>query len=121
MRSSTLRSLCAASAKWDLKVRRWDFVAAYLQGMLEEGETVYCSLPPGYEDEMGTDGKPAVYQIIKSVYGMAQSGRRWRRTLFLGIQGWARTVVHHGFSKAASGGARPQNWLGWVCYDTYVI
>ena len=37
MRGSTLRSVCAAAAKWDLHMRRWDFVAAYLQGQLDEG------------------------------------------------------------------------------------
>ena len=31
--------------------RRFDFVAAYLQGELEDGETVYCLPPPGYENK----------------------------------------------------------------------
>ena len=92
MRSGTLRLLCAAAAHWDLRMRRFDFVAAYLQGELEEGETVYCSLPPGYETvvdkkgvrrpNVGADGKPRIYRIEKPVYGMAQAGRRWQRTLF---------------------------------------
>ena len=63
-------------------MRRWDFVAAYLQGRLDEGETVYCSLPPGYPGETTADGQPAIYRIKKPVYGMAQAGRRWQRTLF---------------------------------------
>eukprot|EP00965_Chrysotila_dentata_P000262 8062-Pleurochrysis_carterae.AAC.1 len=29
-------------------MRRWDFVAAYLQGDLEQNEVVYCHAPPGY-------------------------------------------------------------------------
>jgi len=82
MRGSTLRSVCAAAAKWDLHMRRWDFVAAYLQGQLDEGETVYCSLPPGYPNEKTADGQPAIYKIKKPVYGMAQAGRRWQRSLF---------------------------------------
>ena len=92
LRAGTLRVLCAASANWGLSMRRWDFVAAYLQGSLEEGEVIYCSLPPGYTTitndkgeqvpNLGKDGKPRVYRVEKPIYGAAQSGRRWQRTLF---------------------------------------
>eukprot|EP00965_Chrysotila_dentata_P056140 1860905-Pleurochrysis_carterae.AAC.1 len=30
-----------------MRMRRWDFVAAYLQGELEHDEVVYCHAPPG--------------------------------------------------------------------------
>ena len=34
---------------------------AYLQGELEDGETVYCLPPPGYENErIGSDGRPMI-------------------------------------------------------------
>ena len=101
MRSSTLRLLCAISSKWGLHMRRWDFVAAYLQGTLEEGEVVYCSLPPGYEHRMekgvavpnvGADGRSRVLRIEKPCYGMAQAGRRWQRSLFP----W---LLSHGFTQ----------------------
>ena len=53
-------------------MRRWDFVAAYLQGELLEGEVTYCFPPPGYEDEhVGRDGRPQICLIQKPVYGMA--------------------------------------------------
>ena len=42
-----------------MRMRRWDFVAAYLQGQLEVGEVVYCYGPPGY-DTYGKDGKKQV-------------------------------------------------------------
>eukprot|EP00965_Chrysotila_dentata_P025651 852046-Pleurochrysis_carterae.AAC.1 len=45
-------------------MRRWDFVAAYLQGELEEGEVVYCHPPPDYETT-GTDGRTRVCRILK--------------------------------------------------------
>jgi hypothetical protein len=48
MRTASLRILCAIAARLKLKMRRWDFVAGYLQGELEEGEVVYCAPPPGY-------------------------------------------------------------------------
>ena len=101
MRSGTLRLLCAISSQWGLQMRRWDFVAAYLQGSLEDGEVVYCSLPPGYEHRMengkpvanlGADGLPRVLRIEKPVYGMSQAGRRWQRTLFP----W---LLAHGFTQ----------------------
>jgi hypothetical protein len=91
MRSSTLRLLCAISIRWGLRMRRWDFVAAYLQGDLEDGEVVYCSLSPGYENRvdngnsvpnLGADGLHRVLRIEKPVYGMSQAGRRWQRMLF---------------------------------------
>eukprot|EP00965_Chrysotila_dentata_P234967 6200477-Pleurochrysis_carterae.AAC.1 len=62
-------------------MRRWDFVAAYLQGKLQDGEVVYCYAPPGYSTT-GADGKPRICRVEKPVYGMAQAGRRWQRTLF---------------------------------------
>ena len=42
---------------------------------------VYCESPPGC-DEQGTDNQIRVYKVLKPVYGMAQAGRRWQRSLF---------------------------------------
>jgi hypothetical protein len=76
MRGTSLRLLASLAAGLGLKMRRWDFVSAYLQGSLLEDEVVYCHMPPGYEKE----GK--VCKVVKPVYGMAQAGRRWQRSLF---------------------------------------
>ena len=38
-------------------------------------------MPQGYETT-GADGRPNVLRIEKPIYGMAQSGRRWQRTIF---------------------------------------
>jgi len=62
-------------------MRRWDFVSAFLQGELMEGEEVYCSAPPGYSQD-GADGLPQIVKIEKPIYGMAQAGRRWQRSLY---------------------------------------
>ena len=43
LRSSSLRILSSLAAKEKLYMRRWDFVAAFLQGELLEDEVVYCS------------------------------------------------------------------------------
>ena len=39
---TSLRVLASLASRAGLKIRRWDFVSAYLQGDLEEGEVVYC-------------------------------------------------------------------------------
>eukprot|EP00965_Chrysotila_dentata_P039137 1301564-Pleurochrysis_carterae.AAC.1 len=62
-------------------MRRWDFVAAYLQGDLETNEVVHCHAPPGYAT-LGADGRPRICRVEKPVYGMAQAGRCWQRSLF---------------------------------------
>ena len=81
MRSTSLRILAAASVKLSLNMRRIDFVSAYLQGKLEEGEVVYCHMPEGYVTT-NASGRARVLRIEKPVYGLAQAGRRWQRTLF---------------------------------------
>ena len=81
MRGTSLRLLSAVAARSGMRMRRWDFVAAYLQGELLDGEVVYCLPPPGYA-RIGKDGKPMICKIVKPVYGMAQAGRRWQRSLF---------------------------------------
>ena len=81
MRGTSLRTLSNLAAIGGMRMRRYDFVAAYLQGELLEGETVYCYPPPGYEHK-GKDGRNQICRVLKPVYGMAQAGRRWQRTLF---------------------------------------
>ena len=81
LRSSSLRLLASLAAREQMGLHRWDFVSAYLQGELEEGEVVYCSAPPGYE-RTDDDGEQMCCKIVKPVYGMAQAGRRWQRCLF---------------------------------------
>ena len=44
LKHSSLRTISAIAAQHNLLLRRWDFVSAYLQGQLEESETVYLSL-----------------------------------------------------------------------------
>lgn len=96
---SSLRTLCVLAAKLKLSMRRWDFVAAYLQGELEDGEVVYCSALPGWEaaEVDGAvclvpsgqgDGIDRLCRVERPVYGMAQAGRRWQRTLFPWLLAW---------------------------------
>lgn len=69
---TSLRVLAALSSNLNLKMRRWDFTSAYLQGSLLDldGEVVFCSPPPGYadrdedgQDRVGADGHPRILRI----------------------------------------------------------
>ena len=93
MRGTSLRVLSNLAANSGMKMRRFDFVAAYLQGELLEGETVYCYPPPGYERK-GKDGRNRICRVLKPVYGMAQAGRRWQRTLFPWLLGFGFVQTH---------------------------
>ena len=93
MRGTSLRMLSAIAARTRCRMRRWDFVSAYLQGDLEPGEVCYCLPPPGYASK-GADGLPQVCKVIKPVYGMAQAGRRWQRSLFPWLIEQGFTAMH---------------------------
>ena len=99
MRGGSLRLLSAIGGKLGLHMRRWDFVAAYLQGELEPGEVVYCTPQPGYGTAevdgrvrlvpiAEADGVDRLCLVVKPVYGMAQAGRRWQRSLFPWLKAW---------------------------------
>ena len=87
MRGPTMRLLSSLAARLNLRMRRWDFVSAYLQGELLEGEVVYCSPPPGHAT-LGADGRQQVLKVVKPIYGMAQAGRRWQRSLYPWMEAW---------------------------------
>ena len=66
-----------------MRMRRWDFVAAYLQGELIEGEVVYCPPPSGYA-KVGHDGQLShgvQSRQARIRYGTGRSSLR-QRTLF---------------------------------------
>ena len=69
MRLDTLRLLIAISISLKLKVDVVDVVGAYLNAHLKE--TIYMQQPPGYED-----GSNNVLLLIRTLYGLKQSGMR---------------------------------------------
>ena len=85
--------LTAVAARFGLSLRRWDFASAYLQGVLEDGEVVYCLAPPGHAT-IGADGLPRICKVVKPIYGMAQAGRRWQRSLFPWLLEQGFTQLH---------------------------
>ncbi|QRV90583.1 Retrovirus-related Pol polyprotein from transposon TNT 1-94 [Ceratobasidium sp. AG-Ba] len=74
LRLDTFRCLCAIAAILDLDMTQLDVVGAYLNGRLEE--EIYMEQIPGF-----SDGTPKVLRLLKTLYGLKQSGRVWNRRL----------------------------------------
>src|ERR1700678_755548 len=66
----------AACNNWD--VLMFDFHSAYLNGILDDGETIYMEQPPHHEE---ADRSRYVVKLQKSIYGLKQAGRKWYNTL----------------------------------------
>jgi hypothetical protein len=87
LRTSTLRVIGSIMAHLGLSSRRYDLVAAYLQGDLEPGELIYLRQPPGHVVK-GSDGLERDAEVQKPIYGMKQAGRRLQRKLFPWFRQW---------------------------------
>ena len=77
---SSIRMLLAWAGTHGYRVRQLDFVAAFLNGELDE--EIYMEQPEGYAHmHMDEHGQPMVCKLNKSLYGLKQAGRVWYRTL----------------------------------------
>ena len=74
VRMETIRAILALVPIKGLKIQQMDVKGAYLNGILKE--KVYMRQPEGYEDGTGR-----VCELIKTLYGLKQSGREWNREL----------------------------------------
>ena len=72
----SVRSILAISAQYELKLRHADVVGAFLQGNLDE--EVYMKPPKGLPFFSCDD---RVWLLLKSLYGLKQTGRVWNRRL----------------------------------------
>jgi len=68
----TIRAILALVPIKHLKIQQMDVKGAYLNGQLKE--TVYMRQPEGYEDTTGQ-----VCKLVKTLYGLKQSGREWNK------------------------------------------
>ena len=87
VRIETLRILLAIGTALNLDMQVVDIVGAYLNGHLRE--ELYMRQPPMYDDHSGR-----VCHLIRTLYGLKQSGREWNHELdaaFLKI-GFTRLV-----------------------------
>jgi hypothetical protein len=74
VRLETIRAILALAAIKGLKIQQMDVKGAYLNGTLNE--KVYMRQPDGFDDGTGR-----VCLLIKTLYGLKQSGREWYKEL----------------------------------------
>jgi len=74
VRMDTIQAILALVPIKGLKIQQLDVKGAYLNGILKE--KVYMHQPEGYED-----GSDQVCELLKTLYGLKQSGREWNKEL----------------------------------------
>ena len=108
---NTLRLILAVAALRGLHLSGADIKTAYLYGFVEKGIDVYMRQPRGFE--VYQDGEPMACRLIRSIYGLRQSGARWEARLvkFLTTKlGFTRSQCDPCLYKIQKGG----NYL-WLC------
>jgi hypothetical protein len=81
VRMETIRAILALVPEKRLKIQQMDVKGAYLNGILKE--KVYMQQPEGYGD-----GSGRVCLLIKTLYGLKQSGREWNKELDAKLKGF---------------------------------
>ena len=74
VRMETIRAILALVLIKNLKIQQMDVKGAYLNRQLKE--KVYMQQPEGYGDNTGR-----VCELVKTLYGLKQSGREWNNEL----------------------------------------
>jgi transposase InsO family protein len=72
------RAIIAMANRLKLELHQVDIKGAYLNGVLNADEVLYMQHPPGYK---APDAGVRVLRLIKTLYGLKQSGRRWYQKL----------------------------------------
>ena len=80
VRLETIRAILALAVAEDWEIQQMDVKGAYLNGKLKE--TIYMEQPQGY-----SDGTSRICQLIKTLYGLKQSGREWNEELDTKLSG----------------------------------
>ena len=78
VKQSSVKILLAIAAKFKYHVSFIDVTNAYCWGILSE--VTYCKQPPGYQTT-DPQGNTLVCKLLKSLYGLPQSGRCWNQRL----------------------------------------
>jgi Reverse transcriptase (RNA-dependent DNA polymerase)/GAG-pre-integrase domain/Integrase core domain len=74
VRMETIRAILSLVPIKGLKIQQMDVKGAYLNGILQE--KIYMHQPEGYDD-----GSGRVCLLVKTLYGLKQSGREWNKEL----------------------------------------
>jgi hypothetical protein len=94
----TVHAILALVPLKKLKVQQMDVKGAYLNGVLQE--TIYMKQPEGCKDGTGR-----VCQLIKTLYGLKQSGREWNEQL-------DEKLRKHGYTRLYSNPCAYVRWDG---------
>ena len=73
-----IRTVLTMAAKLDFELHQIDIKSTYLNGELTKDENIYMRQPPGYPAS-NSSGK--VCHLLKTLYGLKQSGHRWYQKL----------------------------------------
>jgi len=77
-RLASIRAVLAVAAVYDLELHQVDIKGAYLNGTLTGDEVIYMRQPPDYP---APNSEGQVCRLLKPLYGLKQSGRRWYQHL----------------------------------------
>ena len=72
------RAIIAMANHLHFELHQIDIKGAYLNGMLNTDEVLFMQHPPGYK---APDTGARVLRLIKTLYGLKQSGQRWYQKL----------------------------------------
>ena len=98
VRMDTLRAILALVPVKRLKIQQMDIKGAYLNGILKEN--IYMEQPEGFNDGTGK-----ICHLIKTLYGLKQSGREWNKALDI-------KLIEFGFSRLTSDPCVYIKWEG---------
>ena len=89
---TTVRILLILAVLLNLKTRQDDYVQAFPQASLPEGETVYMQIPDGYQT---SPGSKKVLKLKKNLYGLRQASYNWSNLLRSGLEKLGFTQSTH--------------------------
>ena len=112
IRYETLRTLFAVASLLGLKLTGTDIKTAYLHGMLKE--VIFMKQPPLFE-KYGPNGEELVCRLIRSIYGLKQSGACWEIRL-------AQALIKYGFKNCLNDPClwKVKNSKGYALVAVYV-
>ena len=73
-RLTSIRIILAIAARNNWKIDTFDFHSAFLNGTFDKDEEIYMEQPSEYEEK---DRKLYVLRLLKTIYGLKQSSRKW--------------------------------------------
>jgi Reverse transcriptase (RNA-dependent DNA polymerase) len=77
-RLASSRAIIMMANRLCLDLHQVNIKGVYLNGVLNDNEVLYMQHPPGYK---APDAGTQVLHLIKTLYGLKQSGRRWYQKL----------------------------------------